>query len=103
MVAGGEIWWHEDPEEGRRPYLILTRSETVPVLSRLLAVPATKTIRGIPTEVSLDERDGMPRPCVLSLDNVSVIRKALCTRRVTTLGHDKMLAVCEALRTATAC
>ena len=103
MVARGEIWWYEDPGAERRPFLILTRDEAIPVLNQVLAVPATRTIRDIPTEVRLDESDGMPSPCVLSLDNVSVIRKALCTTVITRIGPATMARVCEALGRATAC
>lgn len=71
--------------------------------NQLLAVPATQTIRDIPTEVSLGRRDGMPRKCVLALDNVTVVRKALLTERITTLAPDRMRAVCTALAAATAC
>jgi mRNA interferase MazF len=103
VVARGEIWWYEHPQAGRRPYLVLTRSEAVPVLEQVLGVPATRTVRGIPTEVRLDEADGLPVPCVLTLDNLSPIRPALCTRRIATLGPDRMREVCDALRAATAC
>ncbi len=103
MVARGEIWWYEHPDAGARPFLILTRTEAVEVLNQVIAVPATRTVRGIPTEVPLDERDGMPESCVLSLDNVSLIRPALCRNRITSLGPDKMNEVCEALRRAAAC
>lgn len=103
MVERGEVWWYEPLHEKRRPFLILTRSAAIPVLNQLIAVPATRTVRGIPTEVALDEEDGMPSPCVLSLDNVTVIRKALCTERITALGAARMRQVCEALGRATAC
>ena len=103
MVARGEIWWYQDPQASRRPFLILTRDEAIPVLNQLLAVPATRTIRGIPTEVPLGELDGMPAECALTLDNVSLVRVALCTERITRLGPDRMKDVCEALRTATVC
>lgn len=103
MVARGEVWWYEHPESGRRPYLILTRSEAVPVLNQLLGVPATRTIRGIPTEVALDEADGMPSACVLTLDNISLIRKALCTGYITTLSPVRLAEICQALSAATAC
>lgn len=99
----GEIWWYEHPAAGRRPFLILTRNEAIPVLNQVLAAPATRTIRGIPTEVPLDDADGMPGPCVLSLDNLTLIRRAHCTQRITALGPDRMHQVCEALRAATAC
>ena len=103
MVARGEVWWFEHPTDGRRPYLVLTRTEAIEVLNQVLAVPVTRTVRGIPTEVALDEDDGMPGPCVLSLDNVTLIRPSLCTRRITTLGPARMRAVCDALAVAAAC
>ena len=56
----GEVWWVERPEVGRRPHLILTRDAAVPVLGALLAVPATRTVRGIASEVELGPEDGMP-------------------------------------------
>lgn len=103
MVARGEVWWYEDPELPARPYLVLTRDDAIPVLNQILAVPATRTIRGIPTEVALDEADGMPERCVLTLDNVATIRRSLCTQRITVLDVRRMHEVCEALRRATAC
>lgn len=79
MVARGEVWWYEDPRAGRRPFLILTRDEVISLLNQVLAVPATRTIRGIPTEVALGPDQGMPSECVLSLDNVTLVRPA-CAR-----------------------
>ena len=103
MVARGEIWWYEASRAGRRPFLILTRDEAIPVLNQVLAVPATRTIRTIPTEVELDRADGMPAACALSLDNTAVIRTALCSERITRLSPQRMQAVCEALALAAAC
>ncbi|MCC5953179.1 MAG: type II toxin-antitoxin system PemK/MazF family toxin [Acidimicrobiia bacterium] len=103
MVARGEIWWYEHPEAGRRPWLVLTRTEAIPVLNQVLAAPATRTRRHIPTEVAVDETDGMPVPCVLSLDNVAPIRTALCTERITGLSEDRMVEVCDALAHAVRC
>ena len=103
MVKRGEVWWYEHPRAGRRPFLVLTRDEAISVLVHVLAVPATRTIRDIPTEVPLDETDGMPSSCCLALDNVSAIRPALCTERITRLSPSRMLEVCAALALATGC
>ncbi len=73
------------------------------MLNQVIGVPVTRTIRGIPTEVPLDRDDGMPASCVLTVDNISLIRPALCTERITQLSHEKLVAVCEALHAATAC
>jgi len=35
----------------------------------LIAVPITRTMRGIPTEVPLDRSDGMAVECVVTVDN----------------------------------
>ena len=103
MVNRGEIWWAEHPDAGRRPFLVLTRQAAIPVLDRVLAVPATRTIRDIPTELLLDEGDGMPETCALSFDNITTMPKALLTERITKLPVEKLQEVCRALKAATAC
>ncbi len=103
MVARGEVWWYEAPDANRRPFLILTRDAAIPVLNQVMAVPATRTIRGIPTEVPLGAEDGLPQDCVLTLDNVTTIRPALCTERITRLAEERMHEVCEALGIASGC
>jgi mRNA interferase MazF len=99
----GEIWWHEPPEEKRRPVLILTRDEAISQLNKLVAAPATGTTRGIASEVPVGPDDGMPTESAISLDNTTLVRKALLTERITTLGPDKMDEVCRALDYATSC
>ena len=103
MVARGEVWWYETQEARRRPVLILTRSGAVGVLNQVIGVPATRTIRDIPTEVLLDRRDGMPSRCVLALDAIMPVRPALCTKRITTLSAARMAEVCSALGVAVDC
>jgi mRNA interferase MazF len=103
MVRRGEVWWYEHPRAGRRPFLILTRDEALAVLQQVLAVPATRTIREIPTEVVVGRADGMPEACCLTLDNLTVIRPALCVERITQLSTERMREVCTALALATAC
>lgn len=102
-MTRGEVWWYEHPVDGRRPYLILTRSEACHHLNQVIAVPATRTMRGIATEVSLDQGDGMRVSCALTLDNLALVRRSLLTDRITTLGPERMAEVCDALRIATDC
>jgi mRNA interferase MazF len=102
-VNRGEVWWVEWPEVGRRPYLVLTRQPAIPVLSVLVAVPATSTVRNLPTEVRLGPDDGMPRECALSLDNVTRVPRSLFVERITRLSPDRMHDVCTALELATGC
>lgn len=99
----GEIWWSEIEGAGRRPALVLTRDEVIPYLNVVLVAPATRTVRSVPTEVFLDEDDGMPAPCALSLDNVTPVRKSRFSARITVLSEDRMAAVCAALGAAVDC
>lgn len=82
----GDIWWAE-AEGRRRPVLVVTRSQAVPVLNRILVAPVTRTIREIPTEVRLDTEDGLPEPCVASFDNLQPIRKSFLTTRLGSIWH----------------
>jgi mRNA interferase MazF len=102
-VNRGEVWWIEHPDAGRRPACVLTRQAAIPVLTSVLVAPATRTVRGIPTEVLLTRDDGMPEDCALTFDNVTAVPKALLTERITRLAEAKLDELCSALRAATGC
>lgn len=99
----GEIWWGESEGIGRRPFLVLTRDAAIPVLNNLVCAPVTTTIRSIPTELSLGTTDGMPKPCVASMDNVRVVPKSHLVGRLARLGPDRMTEMCGILNTAMGC
>ncbi len=103
MVNRGEIYYYEHPEWGRRPVLVLTRDAAIPVLKRVTAASISRTIRGIPSEVLLDEDDGMPTRCAVSLDNLGDAWKAMLTEKITSLGPSRMTEVCSALAVAVGC
>lgn len=103
LVRRGEVWWVEHPSAGRRPHLVLTRDAAIERLTRVLGVPATRTIRGIPSEVELGPEDGLADRCALSLDNIRVVRKAYFVARICALGPERMDSVCRALAVATGC
>lgn len=83
--------------------VVLTRQEVVGTLAAVLVAQVTTHGRDLPTEVPLDADDGMPRPCVVTLDNVTAERKAYLVERITRLGPDKMADICRALARATGC
>ena len=103
MPERGEVWWYEPQEEKRRPYLILTRTEAIPVLNFVLGVPLTSTVRGIRSEVALGPDDGIPVECVATFDNLRSIQRSLLTTRMAVLDDTKMRVVCDALKFVTAC
>lgn len=99
----GEVWWGEIQDVGRRPFLVMTRSAAIPALHNLLAVPVTRTIRGIPTELPLGTEDGMPTECAASFDNLRVVPKAYLVDRLTSLNAVRLAEACRALRAAVDC
>ena len=99
----GEVWWGEIENVGRRPFLVMTRSAAISVLNGVLAAPVTRTVRNIPTEVSLSPDDGMPTECAASFDNLRVIPKAYLVDRVCVLNAARLAEACAALRAAVDC
>ena len=72
----GEIYWADLPSPaGRRPILVLTRSSAIPHLTHVTIAELTTRIRDIPSEVPLGTAEGMPKPCVATLDNIRTISK----------------------------
>ena len=71
----GELRWYTfAAPDKRRPVLLLTR-----------VVPATRTIRGLETEVLLSPEDGMPTACALNFDHVSLAQRSRIGASITTL------------------
>ena len=103
MVTRGGVYFLEHPEWGRRPVLVLTRDAAIPVLKRVTIASISRNIRNIPTEVILDEADGMPTRCAVSLDNLGEAWKAMLVEHVTTLKPSRMQDVCVALNVAVGC
>ena len=96
-----DIWWAE-AEGQRRPVLVVTRSNAVPVLNRILVAPITRTIRGIPTEVRLGAEDGLPGPCVASFDNLQPVHKSFLTTRLGSIWY-RRYEICSALNALSDC
>lgn len=103
MVARGEVHWLEVEDDKRRPVLVLSPDALAAALRKVVVVPLTTTVRDVPTEVVLGPRDGVPKPSAANCNDVRAVPRALLVERVTTLGHDRMLEVCAALRRATGC
>jgi mRNA interferase MazF len=98
----GDVWWaHADGR--RRPVLIVTRDEALPVLSRFVVAPLTRTVRGIPTEIGFGPDDGLPTECVATLDNVQPLGRHLLGERIASLGPARRHELCAALAALADC
>ena len=86
-----EIWWVGLPEPvGRRPVLLLSRDSAYLVLNKFIVAEITTRIRGIPQEVRLGAREGLPGPCVANLDNVRTVHKSSFAERVGKLSKRRV-------------
>jgi mRNA interferase MazF len=101
LPAQGEIWWAAAQGQ-RRPVLVVTRNEAIPVLTGLVVAPVTRTVRKIPTEVPLGEPEGLPVECAASFDSLQRIRRAALVERIGCLGPRRE-EICKSLRALSDC
>lgn len=86
MVARGEVWWGETPDEKGRPFLIVSRDAANEVMQRVLVAPVTRRVRELPSELALGASEGLPTASVASFDNLRPFPKAMLVRRLGSLG-----------------
>lgn len=100
-MTRGEVWWADlEAPAGRRPVVLLSRATSYDTRDAVIVSPITTRARGLPTEVTLNEKDGLPKACVVNLDTVQTILKSRLRDQVTTLSRAKLQAVDAALRYA---
>jgi mRNA interferase MazF len=102
-ILQGQIWWLEQPNQKRRPAMVLTRNEALPVLIDVMVAPLTTRVRALPTEVALDAADGVPRPSVANVQHVLCVPKSMLTRRIGMLAPGRWHEVCTAMQAAIDC
>jgi mRNA interferase MazF len=82
-VARGDVRLYQfAAPDKKRPVLVLTRDSAIAYLSTVTVAPVTSTIRGVPSEVILNEVDGMKAPCAVNLHNAVTISQNRLGRRV---------------------
>lgn len=94
MVARGELWWGEAPDEQGRPFLVVSRDTANEVMQRVLVAPVTTRIRDVPSELPLGVDEGLPHRSVASFDNLRPFPKAMLVRRLGALGPGRRDLIC---------
>jgi mRNA interferase MazF len=103
-IARGDIRIYQfAPPDKKRPVVVLTRDSAVPYLSTVTVAPITSTIRGVPSEVLLNEEDGMKKPCAVNLHNAVTVSQRRLGKRVAQLSSSRMSEMCAALRFSLGC
>ena len=94
MVARGEVWWGESPDEKGRPYLVVSRDAANAVMKRVLVAPITRRVRSIPSELPVGADEGLPIDSVASFDNMQPFPTAMLTRRLGKLADARLNLIC---------
>lgn len=103
-ITRGDVRLYQFPApDKRRPVVVLTRDSAISYLSTVTVAPITSMIRGVPSEVVLNEDDGMKAPCAVNLHNAVTLSQSRLGRRVARLGLARMAEICSALRFALGC
>ena len=98
----GELYWAHLPDPyGRRPVLVISRSASLRVRTRVTVAPVTSTVRGIASEVAVGKRQGVRGGSVITCDNVQTILQArLDPQPIGRLSVPKTIELDRALRFA---
>ena len=97
----GEIRWYKfKAPDKRRPVLILTRDSVLEYLGEVTVAPITSTVRDVPSEIFLSKHDGMNKDYAVNFDHIQTVSKGKIGSLMTTLSHDKLKQVREAIQFA---
>ena len=103
-IARGDVrLYNFAPPHKNRPVVVLTRDSAVAYLGTVTVAPITSTIRGVPSEVLLNEEDGMKAPCAVNLHNPVTVTQERLGKRVAQLSPLRMHEICAALRFSLGC
>jgi mRNA interferase MazF len=103
-IARGEVRLYDfAPPDKKRPVVILTRDNAIPYLSSVTVAPITSAIRGVPSEVVLNEEDGMKASCAVNLHNALTVPQDRIGKRVAQLSPPRMQEICAALSFSLGC
>ena len=98
----GEIWWAEGRDK-RRPVLVVTRTDVIAKLARIVVAPVTRTVRGLPTEIDLDESDGLRERSAASFDNLRHVPTRSLTSKIGDTSASRRAGICRALSALADC
>ena len=100
LIARGDVWDADIPGIGIHPVVIATRETAIPLVSSLVCVLVTSTIRGHVAEVEIGTAEGLARDSAVNCDNVLTLPVTVLARRRGRLGPVALAEFNQALRVA---
>ena len=78
--------------------VILTRDAVLHSIGSVVVVLVTRTVRGIPTEVALGRRQGLPVQCVANFDNLLTVPRNRLKRLMGACDAEKVEEINRAIK-----
>lgn len=95
----GDLYWADLPG-GRRPVVVVTRTEVLEFLTSVTAAIVTSTLRDLPSHVRVDSEHGLDRECNINCDVLVPVRRAELTEPIGPLDAVTLARLDDALRFA---
>ncbi len=102
MKRGDVRLYKFDRPDKSRPVVILTRDSIIPYIGEVTVAPVTSTIRDIPSEVLLDQKDGVAKACAVNCDHLQTVAKGRIGALLTRLSTARMREIRGAVNFALA-
>lgn len=82
---------------------MLTRGRIANRVHSLVVAPVTSTTRGLATEVSIGEAEGVREGSVVSLDNTMLLHRSMLGKQCGSLNDARWPEVCAAMQKVMGC
>jgi mRNA-degrading endonuclease toxin of MazEF toxin-antitoxin module len=69
----------ETPNQKRRPVLVVSRVEVIPVVNNVVVTPVTSTVRNKPACIHVGSAEGLDRESVATFDNLAAVPTSVLT------------------------
>jgi len=91
-IARGDVRLYDfAPPDKKRPVVVLTRDSAISYLATVTVAPITTAIRDVPSQVVLDEGDGMKIRCAVNLHNAQTVAQHRLGKRVASLSAERRM------------
>lgn len=98
-LSRGDLYDAATPS-GRRPVVIVTRDEALPLLTSVVVAAVTRTVHGHVAEVEIGPNEGAREHSAVNCDSIHTIPVATLGRRRGALSGVKLLELDQALTIA---
>lgn len=94
-IQSGAIHWVQMDKV--RPAVVLTRDIAIPYLNNVTVAPIFTKVRGLKTEIIVDERNGLDHEFAVNVDNLHTVPKTSVLDPIGYLSFQQKRELAEAL------